>query len=106
MTNHARNGAARERRVRDHMIRHGWTFIMRSAGSRGPADIAMAHEEYGLALVQVGTAAKALGPEDRARLLHASWLTSALPVVATVDRSITYRLVTDGPASRWAEWRP
>ena len=103
----ATSGRAREYRVRDDLIAHGWTYIMRAAGSRGPADIALAHEEYGLALVQVGTGNKRLGPADRTRLLHAAYLCSALPVVATVDRGvIRYALVHDGVPSDWEPWDP
>ena len=107
MTNHARNGAARERKVRDAMIADGWTFIMRSAGSKGPADIAMAHEEHGLALLQIGTGLKRLGPADRKRLLRAAWLCSALPIVATVhEGKIRYAIVHDGVPSDWEPWNP
>lgn len=103
----ATQGRAREYKVRDAMIDAGWVYIMRAAGSKGPADIAMAHEEHGLALVQVGTAGKNLGPADRTRLLAAAYLCSALPIVARVDRGIIrYAIVHDGVPSDWEPWTP
>lgn len=103
----ATSGRAREYKVRDHLIAHGWELIARSAASKGPADLIMAHEEYGLALIQAGTANKRLGPADRTRLLHAAWLCSALPIVATVERGvIRYALVHDGIPSDWEPWTP
>ena len=103
----ATQGRAREYKVRDHMIGAGWELIARAAASKGPADIIMAHADHGVALVQVGTANKRLGPADRARLLHAAWLCSALPIVATVDRgTIRYALVHDGVPSDWEPWTP
>jgi len=104
----ATNGRAREYKVRDHMIKQGgWELIARAAASKGPADIIMAHEEHGAALVQVGTENKRLGPAERARLLRAAWLCSALPIVATVHRGeIRYALVHDGIPSDWEPWTP
>lgn len=103
----ATQGRAREHKVRDHMIAAGWELISRSAGSKGPADLVMASEEHGLALVQVGTGLKRLGPTERARLRHAARLSSALPILATVTRgAITYWWVGPGPASTWTEWSP
>lgn len=101
-------GRAREYRVRNHLIGHGWELIARSAGSKGPADLVMAHAEYGVALVQVGTGRKTLGPLDRKRFLHAAWLCSAEPIIATVHPGlpIRYRLVHNDTASTWQEWRP
>lgn len=104
----ATSGRAREHKVRDHLIRNGWEPIFRAAASKGPADIGMAHEDYGLALIQVGTGNKTLGPTERARLLRAAWLCSALPIVAQVipRAGITYWQVIDGPPSTWTEWKP
>jgi hypothetical protein len=76
------NGRAREHRVRDRMIEAGWHFIMRSAGSRGSADLLMAHLEYGAALVQVGTGSKRLGPPDRVRFVDDADLCGALAILA------------------------
>lgn len=86
----------------------GWHFIMRAAASKGPADIAMAHPEHGLALVQVGTeVSKSLGPADRERLVKAAELSSALPVLATVNRGvIRYRIVTRDQPRHWEEFDP
>ena len=99
-------GAARERHVRDHMIDHGWHLVARSAGSKGPADLVMVCPTRGLALVQVGTPGKTLGPADRARFLGLAELCGALPLVATVHRGIgiRYALVVDGPPSTWETW--
>ena len=101
-------GRGREHKVRDHMADHGWTPIMRSAASKGAADLAMAHPEHGLALVQVGARSKTLSPADRARFLNAAELCSALPVLAiAANRTpIRYWLVTAGTASTWQEWKP
>lgn len=99
-------GRAREHKVRDDLAADGWQLIARSAGSKGPADLVMAHEWYGVALIQVGTQNKTLGPADRTRLLDAARLCSALPLVAQVipRRGITYWLVSEGPASTWTEF--
>ena len=108
----ASSGRAREHKIRRTMEDHGWEPIFRSAGSKGPADIGMAHEHHGLALVQVGTGSKTLGPADRARLLRAAWLCSALPIVVQViarpgkPSQLLWWQVTDGPPSTWEEWRP
>lgn len=104
----ANQGAKRERRVRDELIAQGWHLIARSAASKGPADLVMAHPEYGIALIQVGTAKKALGPDDRTRLLAAAHLCSALPILARIaPRQAThYALVTDGPPKEWTTWKP
>lgn len=103
----ASSGAARERRVRDHMAAVGWLPIMRAAGSKGAADLLLAHPDYGPALVQVGTANKRLGPADRVRLLTAAQLCSALPILAAATRAgITYWRVEPGTASTWTEWTP
>lgn len=108
----ATSGRAREHKIRDHMMRHGWHPIFRSAGSKGPADIGMAHEDAGLALIQVGTGNKTLGPADRARLLKAAHLCSALPIVVQViprpgkPSQLLWWLINEGPASTWQEWTP
>jgi hypothetical protein len=103
----ASQGRAREHRVRDHMADAGWLPIMRSAGSKGAADLLLAHPDHGAALVQVGTANKRLGPADRGRLLHAAALCGALPLLAVAARSgITYWWVSAGPARTWEAWTP
>lgn len=102
----ASQGRAREYRVRDHMIARGWSLIMRAAASKGPADLAMAHPEHGLALVQVGTDGKDLGPAARARFIEAAWMCSALPVVARVKGGIRYSIINPGPSSKWDDWSP
>ena len=80
---HASNGRAREHRVIEHMEGKGWIKVMRSAGSKGAADMTMVHPVVGLALVQVGTEkSKKLGPADRARFVDLADLCSALPLVA------------------------
>lgn len=101
-------GRAREYKIRDDMISHGWFCIMRAAASKGAADLLMAHEDHGAALVQVGTSRKSLGPDDRDRFLHAAWLCSALPIVAIAGnrQPITYWHVTDAPQSKWEAWTP
>lgn len=108
----ATSGRAREHKIRNYMAERGWEPIFRSAGSKGPADIGMAHEDHGLALVQVGTDSKTLGPADRARLLRAAWLCSALPIVVQViarpgkPSQLRWWHVGEGPASTWEEWSP
>lgn len=103
----ASQGRAREHRVRDDMAASGWLPIMRSAGSKGAADLLLAHHDHGAALVQVGTANKRLGPADRGRLIHAAALCRALPVLAVATRSgIAYWRISAGPARTWQEWNP
>jgi hypothetical protein len=101
-------GRSREYTVRDRMIDAGWESIMRAASSKGCADLLMAHKEHGPALIQVGSKSKALGPADRARLLHAAWLCSALPILAIVVpyHQTRYWHVTAGTPSTWNEWTP
>lgn len=104
----ATSGRAREYKVRADMEAAGWEQIFRAAASKGPADLGMAHEDHGLALIQVGTANKTLGPADRARLLRAAWLCSAEPIVANAAprKVITYWRVIDGPPKTWEVWHP
>ena len=104
----ASQGRAREHRVRDEMAAHGWLLVSRSAGSKGAADLVMVHEHHGLALVQVGTGNKTLGPADRERLCILADLCSAVPVLASIaPRSLTrWWLVTRDTPSAWAEWQP
>ena len=68
----------------------------------------MAHEDHGLALIQVGTENKKLGPAERDRLLRAAWLCSALPIVANVipRYGIDYWLVSEQTPSKWDRWMP
>lgn len=104
----ATSGRAREYRVRNHMINAGWRLVMRSAGSKGAADLAMVHDYHGLALVQVGTANKRLRPADRERLLEVAGPCGALPIVASVMAGIgiRYWLVTPDAPGKWTEWQP
>lgn len=104
----ATQGRAREHKVRDHLVSHGWELIARSAGSKGPADLVMAHPDHGVALIQVGTANKTLGPADRVRLVHAAWLASGLPLLAVcaTRQPVRYWLITEDSASKWNEWSP
>jgi hypothetical protein len=102
----ASDGARRERRVRDEMIADGWSFIMRAAASKGPADLAMAHPEHGLALVQVGSKSKTLGPADRERLCDAADICCGIPLLAIIrPREKTQMWVVDrGKPAGWAVW--
>lgn len=103
----ASNGRAREHRVSKWMQDRGWFQVMRSAGSKGVADLAMYHPLFGLAWVQVGTAkSKRLSPLDRDRLVAVAEQTHALPLLATSGPGIPTRLhvVTRDKASTWNEW--
>lgn len=104
----ATQGRSSEYATRDHMIEHGWEFVMRAAASKGAADLLMAHETHGAALVQVGRNSKRLGPADRERLCHASELVGALAILATVlpRQGIAYCSVTRDKPSLWEEWSP
>lgn len=106
MTNHARNGRKREHRISKLMQTHGWHQIMRAAGSKGPADLAMLHPFTGLAWVQVGGPNKTLGPTDRDRLVSIAEQTHALALLATSGQGIPTRfhVVTRGTPSTWKEW--
>lgn len=100
----ATSGRAREWRVRDLFAKHGWVPIMRAAGSKGPADLLMAHEVHGAALIQVGTASKTLGPADRTRFTQAAHLCGALCLLATVNRGVvTIHQVTLDVPSKWVD---
>lgn len=103
----ATNGRAREHRVAKWMHDRGWLQVMRAAGSKGVADLAMLHPFYGLAWVQVGTAkSKRLSPLDRDRLVAVAEQTHALPLIATSGPGIPTRLhiVTRETASKWKEF--
>ena len=103
----ATNGRAREHRVSKWMTDRGWLQIMRAAGSKGAADLAMLHPFYGLAWVQVGTAAsKRLSPSDRDRLVAIAEQTHAMPLLVTSGPGIPTRVhvVTREPASKWQEF--
>jgi hypothetical protein len=103
----ATNGRAREHRISKLMTAHGWLQIMRAAGSKGPADLAMLHPFLGLAWVQVGTAAsKTLGPDARDRLVSIAEQTHALALLATSGPGVPTRfwVVTRETASNWKEW--
>lgn len=99
-------GRDREYRVRNAMTTDGWLYVMRAAGSKGAADLLMAHPEHGAALVQVGSQSKTLGPADRDRLCNAAELCGALALLAIVvpRKPIRYALVTRETPSRWAAW--
>ena len=106
MTNHARNGRAREHRVAKWLEARGWLQVMRAAGSKGVADLAMYHPFHGLAWVQVGTAkSKRLSPLDRDRLVAIANQTHALPLLVTSGPGIPTRvwIVTRDTASTWQE---
>lgn len=100
-------GRAREHRISKLMVDHGWLQVMRAAGSKGPADLAMLHPLLGLAWVQVGTAkSKTLSPLDRDRLCSIAEQTHALALLATSGPGIPTRFyeVTRETASKWKEW--
>jgi hypothetical protein len=108
MTNHATNGRAREYRVRDRMVEAGWRCVMRSAGSKGSADLLMGHLEYGAALVQVGTGSKRLGPADRIRFVDDADLCGALAILAVCRQGVPLRFwrVTYAKPAAWDAWSP
>ena len=102
----ATNGRAREYRVRDRMIDAGWLLVARSAGSKGAADLVMVHPFHGLALVQVGTASKQLGPADRDRFVTIAEACGALALLASCSPGVppTFWVVTRDTASKWERW--
>lgn len=104
----ATQGRTREHRVRDELIAHGWFLVARSAGSKGAADLVMVHPTHGLALVQVGTPSKSLGPDDRERLCHLADLCGALALIAVVvpRQGVAWRQVKRVEPSRWPAWSP
>lgn len=102
----ATSGRAREHRVRDRMIEAGWLLVARSAGSKGACDLVMVHPFNGLALVQVGTGNKTLGPADRDRFVSLAEVCSALPLLAACSpgKPPTFWWVTRETASNWTRW--
>lgn len=104
----ASNGRAREYRVRDLLVQHGWVCVMRAAGSRGAGDLLMGHPSRRHLLLQVGTEqSKALGPAARQRFLTAARLIQAHPIVALTSRNGTRFLeINDGPPSEWTLYEP
>jgi len=100
-------GREREYRVaRDMAEKGGWVQVMRAAGSKGPADLLLAHPDHGAALVQVKKQAGSLGPAARERLCYVAELCGALPVLADVIpyRGIGYWLVK--PELPFETWTP
>lgn len=104
----ASQGRATEYRVRDHLIDHGWRFIMRAAASKGSGDLLMASVERGALLVQVGRQSKALGPDQRERLCDDAELIGAIPVLAVaIPRAgIQYHQVSRGKPATWDRFDP
>ena len=105
----ASNGRAREHRVRNDLAKRGWVPILRAAGSRGVADLLLAHPDRGAALVQVGTAAsKRLSPGERAAFLLAADMCGALAVVALCGpgKPPRYLLATRDKPGTWEEFTP
>lgn len=103
----ATTGRAREYRVRDELVTHGWRYIMRAAGSKGPADLLLAHPDHGPILVQVGTDRKTLSPTERVRFVTAAAMCRARPILATATRTgITYHVVNTLTPKWWGEWNP
>ncbi len=104
----ATSGRAREYRVRDDLVSHGYACVMRSAASKGAADLLHGHIDRGAVLVQVGTASKVLSPADRLRFVTAADLIGAIPVLAIAPRRqpIRYWTVTIDTPSKWEEWTP
>lgn len=101
----ATNGRAREYRCRDKFIAAGWRQIMRAAGSKGSADLLVAHPEHGAALVQVGTSGKYLPPAARIRFITDAEMCGALPLVAiTGPGGMCVYLATLDQPSRWEMW--
>ncbi len=101
-------GRAREYRARDWLIGQGWVLVARSAASRGVADLIMVHPLHGVALLQIGSASKTLGPADRERFTHAAQLCHALAILAVVipRRGITYYQINTGLPASWEGWTP
>lgn len=96
-------GRAREYQVRDFMIAAGWSFVMRAAASKGVADLLMAHDHHGAALIQVGSKSKAIGPNDRLRFVDLADMCGAIPLLAIViPRAplIFWRVTTESPG-KW-----
>ena len=108
MTNYARAGRAREHRVALDMAKYGVRQIMRAAGSKGSADLLMVSDLHGLALVQVGTRNKTLGPAARKRFVADAADASALPLLAvtTPGVGVRYWWVTNMRPSSWHEVFP
>jgi hypothetical protein len=108
----ATQGRAREHKVRDALIDHGYPWIMRAAASKGPADLLHGHPFLGALLVQVGTSSKRLNQEGRDRFCEAADLCHGMPILATVIATpgkrteITYWTVTRDVPSTWTEWTP
>lgn len=102
----ATDGRRREHKVRHDLEHHGWTVI-RSAGSKGAADLVAAHPEVGVILVQVGSASKALGPDARDRLCDWADVFCALPILARVvpRQPIEYMHVSR-ELTGWERWQP
>jgi hypothetical protein len=85
----------------------GWRQITRAAGSKGPVDLWMLHEEHGGACVQVKSGSGGLGPDSRADLVDVADQFGALPILARVvpRQGIEYMLVARS-LTAWERWTP
>lgn len=104
----ASSGRRREHRVRDELAARGWIPVMRSAASKGPADLFLVHPDRGGALVQVGGISKRLDPEPRDLFVHVCELSGMLPILAIAPprQPTVYWQVTRDTASKWTPWTP
>jgi hypothetical protein len=104
----ATTGRAREYKVREALKEHGWRQIMRSAGSKGSADLYLVHPVHGGALIQVGSRTKTLLPADRARFVTDAADTGNLAILAIVTprAPIRYWQVTTASPRGWHAWHP
>jgi hypothetical protein len=102
----ASSGRAREHKIRDLFIDAGWLLVARSAGSKGAADLVMVHPFFGLALIQVGTANKTLGPDDRNRFVTLAEACGAMALLVSCAPRVApvcWQVTRDVP-SKWERW--
>lgn len=102
----ATSGRAREHRVTKRMEERGWLKVMRAAASKGVADLFMLHPFHGAALVQVGTANKQIGPDDRDKFVTIAEACGALALLASCAPGVPPRfwIVTRETAGKWQEF--
>jgi Holliday junction resolvase len=86
-----------EHQTRDALIADGW-FIIRAAGSKGPADLVALKASRTPRLVSCKVRPR-IGPAERQALLSAAWTAGARPLLAyrPKDGWVALRTVNPGP---------
>lgn len=101
----ATKGRAAEHEARATAETHGY-YVLRSAGSKGAADLVAFREGHAPLLIQVKAGKSAFGPVDRAKLVHLAGIAHGIPLLAerkNVNGSVVWSWCR--VAGAYGEWR-